>query len=1475
MAQPATLTTAQLDVYLNRINTGGVTEVVKVYQELYDQGYNYAGWAKGVATAETVTGVAAIDYLTGTALAGLGGEECRNLSETQIDAIRAGMARGYVSTLREIARNNNNLVNTDVDFEQTQEFHQRELERNGLSIKNWTLQTPMELIRQTEGDAAVEAYWVRLRETGGDGPDALLESLWLYTKIGKLANGSDPAIAAQANDWIAQVPGTANFDAIGRAADDLYTVLIENNPWLYLIPNIGPILLAITLIRNADDLQQLPFDILDTFKFGYQNQTIFNTLITDWNIAKNTVSPLILDLDGDGVVETQAKATGIYFDHAGDGFAESTGWAASDDGLLVRDLNGDGVINNGGELFGNNTRLNNGQKAENGFEALADLDSNKDGKLNSADTAWNTLRVWKDTDSDAQTDTGELLTLAEAGVKEFKLAYTDTSGNPDQHGNEHKQSGSYTTTAGTTRAAHDVWFGTDNWNTIDQRTPIELSSTVAAMPEVIGSGMLGSLRQAMMRDASGQLIAAVNAYLSVSTDQRDTLLQDVLYHWAGVHGQDPTLRGPYLEDGRKLAVLEAFFGEQYVQLGGGQTGPTINDPGPDASAELIRLFDNVAVRLGAQIDAQGRDAPFYNAISLNWNESTQAFSIDASGVETYVRELFSQQPKQALEKLAQFVLNLHVLGTTEVLKALAASGNLQGDDIDQLLAHANGIWGTTGDDQIWDDSAQDSFLFGWKGNDTLYGDSGNDTLDGGAGNDTLNGGAGNDTYLFGKGSGTDTVLSYDNTTVGKLDVIQLGTGIATTDVTIRREGDTLVLTINGTSDSLRVSGFFGNDATSHYRIEQIKFADGTIWDVNIIKAMVIKGTDGNDTLIGYATDDILSGGAGHDTLNGGAGNDTLDGGADKDVLNGGTGNNTYLFGRGDGQDNIARMLDTTEGKSNTLRFKEGVLPSDIVIKQTYSLSLGWIDAELSIAGTADKITITDFWLEDGNYKVVQRIEFADGTVWTAADVNAVLFAGTAGDDVIGGSKAGDSITGQAGADQLSGNDGNDTLDGGAGNDKLDGEDGDDTLQGGYGDDQLQGSNGSDTFVYLKGDGRDTISRIRNESNDTETLKLIDLQPSQVKFFKQNSDLLIQVSPSSSDVIRIKGHFNAFGTGQHYLDQIEFADGSVMNSSTFSTMATAYVNKLNTIKGTSASKPVKGSKLNDAIYAGAGDDKLTGGIGDDLLIGQAGNDAYVFRKGHGRDTIDVVKGTKNGFAEFETLQLTDISSSDVVLTRNKNDLFVAFSSSPNDQIRVINHFQKTDKGAAAIDSIVFADGTTWNADTIREKVITPTAGNDQLQGYVTGDLMHGGDGDDQLYGNAGDDFLYGDNGNDQLNGGIGDDTLQGGLGNDVLDGGRGNDTFVFGKGDGRDTIFVAAFNDNNANETLVLRDINSTEVNLIQYDGSLYVQQKGSTADHVKIVGHFDGGSNALDKLIFADGLTWDAATINANSMETAQNPEYV
>ncbi|MBR1778037.1 MAG: calcium-binding protein [Alphaproteobacteria bacterium] len=77
--------------------------------------------------------------------------------------------------------------------------------------------------------------------------------------------------------------------------------------------------------------------------------------------AENKRSPLAIDLDGDGV-ETVSVANGVHFDHDGNGFAEKSGWISADDALLVRDVNEDGEINDGSELFGDQTVLSNGQK---------------------------------------------------------------------------------------------------------------------------------------------------------------------------------------------------------------------------------------------------------------------------------------------------------------------------------------------------------------------------------------------------------------------------------------------------------------------------------------------------------------------------------------------------------------------------------------------------------------------------------------------------------------------------------------------------------------------------------------------------------------------------------------------------------------------------------------------------------------------------------------------------------------------------------------------------------------------------------------------------------------------------------------------------------------------------------------------------------------------------------------------------------
>lgn len=131
---------------------------------------------------------------------------------------------------------------------------------------------------------------------------------------------------------------------------------------------------------------------------------ISNTTLTQtrnlWSDSQQS-SPLVLDLDGNGV-QTTALAQGAYFDHNGNGLAENTGWVGAGDALLVRDLNGNGRIDSGAELFGNETTLAGGGDAANGFAALAALDSNADGKVSAQDAAWAGLQLWKDLNGNGQ-----------------------------------------------------------------------------------------------------------------------------------------------------------------------------------------------------------------------------------------------------------------------------------------------------------------------------------------------------------------------------------------------------------------------------------------------------------------------------------------------------------------------------------------------------------------------------------------------------------------------------------------------------------------------------------------------------------------------------------------------------------------------------------------------------------------------------------------------------------------------------------------------------------------------------------------------------------------------------------------------------------------------------------------------------------------------------------------------------------------
>lgn len=152
-------------------------------------------------------------------------------------------------------------------------------------------------------------------------------------------------------------------------------------------------------------------------------------------------SPLIVDVHGDGIHLGQ-KGVGIHFDLYGNGAPIAIQWVRpqGDEAFLVMDLNGNGVVDNGSELFGEGTDLIlEGGKAINGYVALQQYDStslggNDDGRISSADAIWPQLRMWTDSDADGKSAPSELETPEALGLVAFDTIprfsrHVDAAGN--------------------------------------------------------------------------------------------------------------------------------------------------------------------------------------------------------------------------------------------------------------------------------------------------------------------------------------------------------------------------------------------------------------------------------------------------------------------------------------------------------------------------------------------------------------------------------------------------------------------------------------------------------------------------------------------------------------------------------------------------------------------------------------------------------------------------------------------------------------------------------------------------------------------------------------------------------------------------------------------------------------------------------------------------------------------------------------
>lgn len=173
-------------------------------------------------------------------------------------------------------------------------------------------------------------------------------------------------------------------------------------------------------------------------------------------------SPLVLDLRGDGLALTTA-ADGVRFDLTGAGPVRTAWVAGEDDALLAMDLDGDGRIDSGAELFGEGSRVAGFDGNGAGFDVLARLDraahgGNENGLVEAGDLLFDQLLLWRDADRDGRCAPGELRPLRDAGVRALCTVPRSTAPELDPHGNDVGTRGTFLRNDGTAGALVDVYF---------------------------------------------------------------------------------------------------------------------------------------------------------------------------------------------------------------------------------------------------------------------------------------------------------------------------------------------------------------------------------------------------------------------------------------------------------------------------------------------------------------------------------------------------------------------------------------------------------------------------------------------------------------------------------------------------------------------------------------------------------------------------------------------------------------------------------------------------------------------------------------------------------------------------------------------------------------------------------------------------------------------------------------------------------
>ena len=1091
--------------------------------------------------------------------------------------------------------------------------------------------------------------------------------------------------------------------------------------------------------------------------------------------------PLVLDLNKDNKISiTSSKDSNVYFNHTNDGVNIKTSWIGKEDGILVIDKNGNGIIDNGNELFGNFTTKNNGDMANNGFEALKDYDTNGDLIIDYRDDKFSELRVWQDLNSDGISNKGELKTLNELGIKSLNLKYKDNKQIKDSIA----QISSYETLDGKTHLLADINFDVDSVDTI-------ISVDKKYIKDHLTGANVGGIGRVSDLAIASNINITLNAILylyakSTTKEEQLNLLDEMLFEWAKTdtnfnnynieilkandisnsNNYDDTnvevirltpsqarLLKKQIEDGltNKALIQELEEMKPKIQIVSAMTGMDLSKIYYMGDKDLRNFLDNINTTYNnIKSDVykillpQTRLEPYIDLLDIDIDSDFNVSYNNSKIIEKF-KEINTTNPQKAFTDLAEFITMFESKNDIKDGIALLSNFAIAAKEKGVIKEYLNTLSSETISDlSTQTGSLNNDTLIGSNildGKDTLYGLDGDDTLIGGVGDDTLIGGKGSDTYLYeDKNFGNDIIINNSSNNLN-----------------------------SNSSSNINSNNPFIQDK------DIIKFKGNIKKEDIIYKRVMDNGVITNDLIILLKDEyNTLINNTNTSSLNNP--NSPI---IDKSLLK--NTNNSII---------IKDFFKDDDSMISSIEFDNGSIKKDHIINSL-----------LTTSNFNDYINPFD---KDKSYKIDSKD----------------------GDDTIITHNGNDTILAGNGNDTIDSGGGNDYIDGGSGNDDIYAGDGDDTLIGGSGNDTLQGGMGNDTYKFGRGFGNDVILNF-NPNNETDTIKFIDgISQDELNFKSIDGNLVISFKDKSiKDTITIS---NFFKDKNYMITNIEF-DKSYMSLSDIMKKVILSTddnsNNINVIDDNSYVIDGKGG--DDIITASSGNDIIIGGSGDDTLTGGLGSDTYKFDDNFGNDTIINYNPT---LKDIDTIEFTskNITKESLNFFKDKNDLLIV--KDELNSIRVKDYFllNYNKEPVNAINTIKFANKTTLSIEDIDKLLISNSSDkNDEISTISSKNFtINAKGGDDVITTNGGDDYIDGGNGNDIISSGSGDDILIGGKGNDTLNGGNGNDTYIFERGFGNDTIIN--YNPDLYTDTVEFKGINKDELTFKQIDSNLVISFKDAT-----------------------------------------------